>query len=224
MPQGTYIIGLVLIPISLLVALLWWRFYGPGKDARKAIGKSKSGNYRSLRTYRYEVRDFVTTFDEYPEADPESSGTLLEDLFSEEEYLDDISTAGTPVDYEDSRDTIYADSGNSPNAATAPTDSVTAGDNEETSVPGVRNTITPDVFPEIGQDDSPAQSLYDNPLTASAPTDNDKKNREAEIALKRRRRAELKNNTSAAQSGFNALFSPDSPVKNAVARKTADSE
>ncbi|KAA3435970.1 hypothetical protein [Rufibacter hautae] len=224
MPLETYIIGLVLIPISLLVALLWWRFYGSGKEARKVIGKSKSGNYKSLRTYRYEVRDFVTLFDEYPEVDPESTGTLLEYLFSNEEYLDDISTAETPVVCEESRDTMHADSGNSPKAATAHTDSVTAGDKEEPSVPGVRNTITPDVFPGIEQDDSPAQSLYYNPLTAPAPTDNDKKNREAEIALKRRRRAELKNNASAAQSGFNALFSPDSSIKNAVARNTADSE
>lgn len=208
----------------LLVALLWWRFYGNGKETRKTIRKSRTGNYRPLRTYRYEVRDFVTTVGEYQETDPGTSGTLLDELLSEEEYLDDISMAETPVSCDDSRDTPYTDSGISPNAAMAQTDSVTAGDNEETSVPGVRNSITPDVFPEIGQDDSPAQSIYYNPLTAPAPTDNDKKNRKAEIALKRRRRAELKNNTSAAQSGFNALFSPDSPVKNATARKTADGE
>jgi len=50
-------------------------------------------------------------------------------------------------------------------------------------------------------------------LTAPAPTDNDKKNREAEIALKRRRRTELKNSTGSAKAGFSELFAPDSPVK-----------
>ncbi|WP_066833944.1 hypothetical protein [Rufibacter ruber] len=224
MPQETFIIGLVLIPMLLLVALLLWRFYGNGKETRKTIRKSRTGNYRPLRTYRYEVRDFVTTVGEYQETDPGSSGTLLDELLSEEEYLDDISMAETPVSCDDSRDTPYTDSGISPSTATEHTDSFAAGGKEESSMPDGRKTFTHDVFPEIGQSDSPAQSLYDNPLTAPAPTDNDKKNREAEIALKRRRRSELKNNTSAAQSGFNALFSPESPVKNAVARKTADSE
>ena len=209
MPQLAIILGLVLIPVLLLILLLWWRFSGGGKNSLKTTGTTKFGNYKSLRTYKYEVRDFVP---EMPAAGPNPlPGNILDELVSEEEYLAAQVTAVTPVDTQTSGENPIGESGKSPDSASVPTDIVEADSDEDTFVSG---QITPsDAFPEIEQETSPVQSLYYNPLTAPAPTDNDKRNREAEIDLKKRRRAALKINSQSAQSGLSELFSPDSPVK-----------
>lgn len=209
MPQLAIILGLVLIPVLLLIILLWWRFSGSGKDSLKTIGKTKFGNYKSLRTYKYEVRDFVP---EILAAVPNPlPSNILDELVSEEEYLAAQATAVTPVDTQTSGENPIGESGKSPDSASVPTEIVEADSDEDTFVSG---QITPsDAFPEIDQETGPVQSLYYNPLTAPAPTDNDKRNREAEIDLKKRRRAALKINSQSAQSGLSELFSPDSPVK-----------
>lgn len=209
MPQLVIILGLVLIPVLLLMVLLWWRFYGGGKNSLKTTGTTKFGNYKSLRTYNYKVRDFVP---EMPAAGPNPlPGNILDELVSDEGYQGGRASAETPVDPKTSGENPIADSGKSPDQASVPIEIAAADSGGDTLIPG--QTIPSDASHEIEQESGPAQSLYYNPLTAPAPTDNDKRNREAEIDLKKRRRAALKINSQSAQSGLSELFSPDSPAK-----------
>jgi hypothetical protein len=218
MPQLAILLGLVLIPVLLLIILLWWRFYGGGKDSLKTTGTTKSGNYRSLRTYRYEVRDFVP---EMPAAGPNPlPGNILDELVSEKQYLAAKAAATTLPGAHTNGETPMAGSGKSPDSASVLTGMVEAEHNEDTLVSG---SITPsDAFPEIEQETGPAQSLYDNPLTAPAPTDNDKRNRQAEIDLKKRLRAALKTNSQSAQHVLSELLSPDSPAKTPIVKAGSD--
>jgi hypothetical protein len=222
MPQLAIVLGLVLIPVLLLMILLWWRFYGGGKDSLRTTGTTKFGNYRSLRTYRYEVRDFVP---EIPAAGPNPlPGNILDELVSEEQYEEQYlaaqKAATTPVGAHTNGETSMADSGKSPDPASVLTGMVEAERDEDTLVSGP--ITSSDAFPEIDQETSPAQSLYDNPLTAPAPTDNDKRNRQAEIELKKRQRAALKTNSQSAQYVLSELFSPDSPARTPIVKAGSD--
>ncbi len=209
------IIGLVLIPVLLLVSLLFWRFYGSGKDEVLAKKKINKGNYKALKKYRYDIKDYIESTNKNTTVNLEpSSGSILADLVSEEEYIKSENTAEISDDWDDFEENLFDDSGERPGVVNF--NSVSTDSNEEAFVPGVRQSITTDDVLEIEEVENPPQSLFHNPITAPAPTDNDKKNREAEIALKKRRRAELKNSSSYAQSGLGELFSPDSTGKNSI--------
>ncbi|WP_026461335.1 hypothetical protein [Adhaeribacter aquaticus] len=212
MAPPVYIIGFILIPVMLLIGLLGWRFLGSGKNEKPTL--TKRSNYKGLKTFNYKFSDYIIPDAKIREVCPNGEGSpILKELVSEEGYVKSKTDSETAIDFGNLEEDFFPEIENSPNHDKVKNDAIPTGSNETALEPGVRHSITTDGAPEIEQAEGPAQSLFHNPLTAPAPTDNDKKNREAEIALKRRRRAELKNSTGSAKAGVGELFSPDSPVK-----------
>ncbi|KAA5539643.1 hypothetical protein [Adhaeribacter rhizoryzae] len=209
MPLQAFLTGLVLIPALLLVALIWWRFFGGGKGKYKKPLPPDLNRYLTIRKYRYDVSDFVKPVVPKPEApriNPEEN--IIQKLV-------DNTTRRAAYEEEHSK---------SPSKLIP--DKEKTG-SLKTSAP--TGEFTEDLFPEIGpQKDKPvsthpepalrssvnpedehnkvAPSLFYNVVTAPASTSNDIRNRQAVSEHRTRKGSALRAKLTNQKEALGDLF------------------
>ncbi|WP_207435960.1 hypothetical protein [Sabulibacter ruber] len=213
-------IGSVLVPGLLLLALIWWRFRGGGRDAAGTGPEMELSRYRPLREYHYDVSEFLRPPPREAEEEEESGEglhTVLQELLAstsprpglweEEELGEDVS----PLDpWQDRTETELDTEPSSP-----------PGEEGGSPVPesGFRHEPLPNQSatasggsdaPDDGQD-TIAPSLFLNVVTAPAGTENDTRNRQAVAEHRARKGAALRAKLTHQKEALGELF-PGNPV------------
>jgi hypothetical protein len=209
MPLSAFIIGLVLIPALLLVALIWWRVFGIGKEVSKKAVPPDLHLYNTIKKYRYDVSDFVKPIvpkPEEPRISPEDN--IIQKL---------VDNTNQRAAYEEKNNT-------------RPTKLIPDKERKGSlKTPAPMGEFTEDLFPEIGpQKDKPvsthpdtaggssespedehdkiAPSLFYNVVTAPASTKNDIQNRQAVSEHRTRKGSALRAKLTNQKEALGDLF------------------
>jgi hypothetical protein len=192
MAHQTFLIGLVLVPALLLIALVWWRFQGKGGKAGSSRPHADLYRFQPLRKHYYDISDFM---DPLPAAEP-SEGEGIQNILKE---LIEGTDYGTPYGTGEASWEEYPPPDLEKEETTPTTDQTEAGENPipETGSPQPPPpppTDTASGSPEASDegDDTIAPSLFHNAVTAPADTANDVRNRQALTEHRARKGAALR--------------------------------
>jgi len=239
MNSGLFI-GLILLPLLGLACLLWWRFRGSGKG--KEVVSVADRNHRSLKRYHYgpgpaPPETASTAGPALTNRPPSSQLPPTENLRTSAEQKLPLpqsaiqavrsSAAGTakssqevievPSAVADKKLTAVPQPSSRPASKTTGSvldvlgvDAPAAPAAAQLPAP-VANATPPFV---AAPDDEPiAESLFDNPLTAATPTQNDEANRLIARELRRQNRAALQAATAGQQAALTSLLAENNPPR-----------
>ncbi|MGI4734211.1 MAG: hypothetical protein ACRYG7_03440 [Janthinobacterium lividum] len=234
----TLFILLILVPIAGLVGLLWWRFGGKNKE--KAAPLVASENHASVTRRHYGPAPAPPVVAPLVAAPPLAADNPLSQLMPEEDFKaqkeKDLQAEADRIEAEQ-RQTAEEASQQPTFPETGPDQT------EQAKAPKVSPATTPQqlssryapgatvsVFDVLGlnetapvvdeaptatapEDDSVPESLFDNPVSADAPTKNDKANRAAAAELRRRTREAIKAEAGGNKAALTSLLAENNPPR-----------
>lgn len=226
--------GLILLPLLGLVCLLWWRFGGSGKG--KEIVLVAASNHRSLKRFHYGPGPAPPAM-ESAAAPPPKTRNPLSQLLPEEDFRAQAekkppSAAGTEASPQElaepatkspptvaEKELAAVPQPTSPRPASNATVSVLdvlAVDAPAAPTAAKWPAAVAEATPPssaAAEDESVAESLFDNPLTAATPTKNDEANRLTAAALRRRNRAALQAASARQLAALTNLLAENNPPR-----------